>query len=63
MNGVLGQTHIRDYMSRVKMGASMLVMGRERDYETSSLFATNSVVAECKKTRLDSNGEATLEGL
>ncbi|RVW61461.1 hypothetical protein CK203_032095 [Vitis vinifera] len=62
VNGILGQTYRRDYMIQVKMGVSMPVIGRERDFETSSLLAADCPVAQFKKISY-SDDEASLEGL
>ncbi|RVW49621.1 hypothetical protein CK203_076785 [Vitis vinifera] len=62
VNGILGQTYRRDYMIQVKMGVSMPVIGRERDFETSSLLAADCLVAQFKKISY-SDDEASLEGL
>ena len=45
VEGVLGKTYRDDYVSRVRMGAAMPVMGGEREYETSSLFATDCLAS------------------
>ncbi|XP_022952949.1 basic proline-rich protein [Cucurbita moschata] len=51
VNGVLGQTYGAGYVSNVNLKAAMPVMGREKEFETSSLFA-----ADCAVARFGSDG-------
>ncbi|KAK8656329.1 hypothetical protein V6N13_098282 [Hibiscus sabdariffa] len=45
VNGVLGQTYKPGYVSRLNIGATMPVMGGDRDFRSTSLFATDCAVA------------------
>ncbi|CAN1134436.1 Microtubule-actin cross-linking factor 1, isoforms 6/7 [Linum perenne] len=53
VNGVLGQTYRRGYVSRMDVGAKMAVMGGEREFATSSLFT-----ADCAASRFVGSGGA-----
>ncbi|XP_042038827.1 uncharacterized protein LOC121784694 [Salvia splendens] len=55
VKGVLGQTYASNYVSRVKMGISMPVLGGQREFASSNLFSTDCDVARFKGTQLMSS--------
>ncbi|BBH09625.1 late embryogenesis abundant protein-related / LEA protein-related protein [Prunus dulcis] len=65
VSGVLGQTYRPHYVSRVNIGANMPVMGGDRDFETSSFFATDCAIARFNNGSSVGSGSQvnSLEGL
>ncbi|XP_021857629.2 uncharacterized protein, partial [Spinacia oleracea] len=54
VDGVLGKTYKDDYVSRVKIGVAMPIMGGDREYASSSIFAT-----DCLASKFDGGLEET----
>ncbi|KAJ0976746.1 hypothetical protein J5N97_012220 [Dioscorea zingiberensis] len=49
VDGVLGQTYGKNYVSRVKLASKMPLMGGERKFSSSGLYATDCAVARFKQ--------------
>uniref|UniRef100_A0A803N282 Root cap n=1 Tax=Chenopodium quinoa TaxID=63459 RepID=A0A803N282_CHEQI len=58
VNGVLGQTYASNYVSRVKMGVAMPVLGGEKEFHSSSIFATDCAVARFNGSGIESSEES-----
>ncbi|KMT05516.1 hypothetical protein BVRB_7g176400 [Beta vulgaris subsp. vulgaris] len=54
VNGVLGQTYATNYVSRVKMGVANPVVGGEKEFHSSSVFATDCGVSRFYGNRNES---------
>ncbi|KAG8375596.1 hypothetical protein BUALT_Bualt10G0116900 [Buddleja alternifolia] len=52
VNRVLGQTYGSGYVSRVKMGVDMPVLGGKKEFATCNLFAIDCVVVRFNGTQL-----------
>ncbi|XP_021753361.1 uncharacterized protein LOC110718769 [Chenopodium quinoa] len=59
VDGVLGKTYRNNYVSKVNVGAAMAVVGGEREYVTSSIFATDCLASKFN----GGQDEASLEAL
>ncbi|KAJ8555490.1 hypothetical protein K7X08_012986 [Anisodus acutangulus] len=59
VNGVLGQTYGSNYVTRVKMGIEMPVLGGEKEFASSSIFSTDCAVSRFSgsATQLDGSKE------
>ncbi|KAG6408945.1 hypothetical protein SASPL_131973 [Salvia splendens] len=56
-NGVLGQTYRQNYVSRAKMGVAMPVLGGEREFAVSNIFATDCAVSQFRRGEMLSEYE------
>lgn len=49
VDGVLGQTYRKDYVSKAKLGASMAVLGGAEKFSSSNIFATDCLASKFGK--------------
>ncbi|KAJ6897036.1 hypothetical protein NC651_023043 [Populus alba x Populus x berolinensis] len=61
VNGVLGQTYGSNYVSRVKMGVLMPVLGGEKEFASSNIFATDCAAARFSGQHPSSNSSENFE--
>ncbi|KAF5727522.1 hypothetical protein HS088_TW22G01216 [Tripterygium wilfordii] len=61
VNGVLGQTYASNYVSRAKMGVLMPVLGGNKEYSSSNLFASDCDVAQFTGQSLEGNSYANFK--
>ncbi|KAL2939330.1 Halomucin [Bienertia sinuspersici] len=62
VEGVLGKTYKEDYISKVNVGANMAVMGGEKEYASSSIFATDCLASRFNNgDHYDDEGVSPLE--
>lgn len=63
VDGVLGQTYRRNYVSKAKMGVAMPVLGGAHKFSSSNIFATDCPVSRFRKRTLPKNGRGKYPSL